>query len=259
MMLIDTHIHLDGADYKPDLPGVISRAYDKGVELLLVPNVDSHTGASVIEICSAYPGKCFPMMGLHPTSVKENYQDELEYITKQLGEHVFVAIGEIGIDLYWDKTYHKEQEIAFIRQMELAKEYKLPVVIHSRKSLEEILLIIKKNKLNDIPGVFHCYPGSAEQAKYITDAGYKLGIGGVVTFKNAGLAEVVREIALEHLVLETDGPYLAPVPYRGQRNEPAYIEIIAQKVAELKNITLDEVAEVTTRTAVNLFPNITIR
>jgi TatD DNase family protein len=256
MKLIDTHIHLDAEDYRTDLPGVISRAKGLGIDLLLLPNVDRTSAASVINICTVHPGVCFPMMGLHPTSVKDDYTSELEFIGKLLQEHAFIAIGEIGIDLYWDKTFYKEQEIVFVRQMEWARDLKLPAVIHSRKSLEVILQVIKKHDLSDIPAVFHCFPGSVEQARAITDAGYKLGIGGVVTFKNSGMAEVVRQIGLEHLVLETDGPYLAPVPHRGQRNEPAFILNIAEKIAELKTMTLAEVAEVTTRAATELFPRI---
>jgi TatD DNase family protein len=256
MMLVDTHIHLDQEDYKNDLPEVISGANEKDVGLMLVPNVDSSTSETVLNVCSAFPDSCFPMMGLHPTSVKENYTDELEHIEKILYKHQFIAVGEIGIDLYWDKTFFKEQEIVFIRQMEIARELKLPAVIHSRKSLEEILQIIKKNNLGDIPAVFHCYPGSVEQAKQLTGAGYFLGIGGVVTFKNAHMAEVVRQMPLEFILLETDGPYLAPVPFRGKRNEPSYISIIAQKVAEIKEITLHEVAEATTSNAKKLFPGI---
>jgi TatD DNase family protein len=256
MMLIDTHIHLDSKEFQPDLPDIIARAKEKKTGIMLVPNVDSSTSESVINICAAYSDSCFPMMGLHPTSVKEDFKNELERIEKTLFNYQFVAVGEIGIDLYWDKTFYKEQEIVFIHQMEIARKLKIPAVIHSRKSLDEISGIIKRNNLGDVRAVFHCFPGSVEQARHLTDAGYFLGIGGVVTFKNAHMVEVVRQIPLEYLVLETDGPYLAPVPFRGKRNEPSYIPIIAQKVAEIKNITLEEVAEITTGNAKRLFSGI---
>jgi len=256
MILIDTHIHLDAEDFRNDLPDVITRARNEGIQKMLVPNVDKATSGAVMDICSKYPDLCFPMMGLHPTSVNGSFENELKHIEGLLRAHGFVAVGEIGIDLYWDKTYFKEQQTAFVRQMELARELGLPAVIHSRRSLEEILAIMKKQSLLDIPCIFHCFPGSLEQAKRLTGMGHVLGIGGVVTFKNASLAGIVKEIPLEYIVLETDAPWLAPVPYRGKRNEPAYIKLIAQKVAEIKEIALDEVAETTTRTALRLFPGI---
>lgn len=258
MIMIDTHIHLDSNDFQNDLPEVIAKAQSAEIKTMLVPNVDTSTVAGVMEVCSQFKGVCFPMMGLHPTSVKENYAEEMKQIEQLLRNHTFVAIGEIGIDLYWDKTFYHEQQLAFVHQMLLARELHLPVVIHSRKSLEEILTIIKRDHLEDIPAVFHCFPGSVEQAKKVTGMGYKLGIGGVVTFKNATLAEVVREIPLEDMVLETDGPWLAPVPFRGKRNEPSYIRLIAEKVAELKEVSLELVAAKTTQSAIALFPSIVV-
>jgi TatD DNase family protein len=256
MQFIDTHIHLDAEYFQNDLPEVLAAAESKGVIKMIVPNVDSSTSKRVIDICTDHPDRCFPMMGLHPTSVKEDYEKELQCAEALLRDHSFVAVGEIGIDLYWDKTFFKEQQSAFIRQMHWAHEMKLPAVIHSRKSLEEIMALIKKEKLEDIRAVFHCFPGSVEQAKRLTASGYFLGIGGVVTFKNAGLAEVVKEIPLEFLLPETDAPWLAPVPFRGKRNEPAYLELIAGKIAEIKEIDLDEVAAGTTAAVVRLFPGI---
>lgn len=256
MQFIDTHIHLDSDDFKPDFADVIKEAQSAGVTTMLVPNVDSSTASRVIEVCAANGSVCFPMAGLHPTSVKEDYISELQAMEVQLRNDSIVAIGEIGIDLYWDKTFYAEQRKVFIHQMALAREACLPVVIHSRKSLEEIILLIKKEKLQDIPAVFHCFPGSVEQAKVLTGMGYKLGIGGVVSFKNASMAEVVKEIPLEFLLLETDAPWLAPVPWRGKRNEPRYIPLIAGKIAELKEITLDAVAKATTAAAHELFPGI---
>jgi TatD DNase family protein len=223
---------------------------------MLVPNVDASTAARVLEVCDKYAEICFPMAGLHPTSVKEDYAAELKAVEDQLGRSPFIAIGEIGIDLYWDRTYYAEQQVAFVRQMHMAREARLPAVIHSRKSLEELILLIKKEQLQDIPAVFHCFPGSVEQAKLLTGLGYSLGIGGVVTFKNATMAEVVRQIPLEFLLLETDAPWLAPVPWRGKRNEPRYISLIAAKIAELKEVSLEEVAEKTTTAARSLFHGI---
>lgn len=253
MFFIDTHIHLDSDDFALDREKVILEAQNRHVKIMLIPNVDQSTAARVMEVCRQFPGICFPMMGLHPTSVKQDFEKELRFAENLLQNNSFIAIGEIGIDLYWDKTYYREQEKAFIYQMILARELSLPAVIHSRKSLEEIIALIKKEKLNDIPAVFHCFPGSVEQAKKIAGMGYKLGIGGVVTFKNAGLAEVVKEVSLEHLLLETDAPWLAPVPLRGHRNEPAHISIIAQKIAEIKEISIEEVGEKTTRSAIEFF------
>lgn len=253
MKLVDTHIHLDAEDFRSETANVVQRALAEGVGALLVPNVDMSTVSGVMEVCGQFPGICFPMMGLHPTSVKEDFEHELAQIEKVVAGHAFVAIGEIGIDLYWDKTFYEQQERVFIHQMHMARDLHLPAVIHSRKSLEEILSLLKKNHLTDIPAVFHCFPGSVEQAKKVTGMGYKLGIGGVVTFKNATLAEVVKACSLEDMVLETDGPWLAPVPHRGKRNEPSYIRLIAEKVAELKEVPLEEVAEKTTRTARQLF------
>jgi TatD DNase family protein len=256
MVFIDTHIHLDAENFRLDLPEVIVDAHSQGIEIMLVPNVDRFTASRVMGICDSYPGICFPMMGVHPTSVKEDFETELIEAESLLKKKNFIAIGEIGIDLYWDKTYYREQEKAFIFQMNLARELLLPVVIHSRKSLDEILQIIKKEHLQDITGVFHCFPGSVEQARKVISMGYKLGIGGVITFKNASLVDVVKETAIENFVLETDAPWLAPAPWRGRRNEPAYIAIIAQKIAEIKEIAIEEVAKITTQAAIELFPRI---
>lgn len=253
MNLIDTHTHLDADDFQPDRAQVIADAVALGIRTLLVPNVDASTADAVRATCRAFPASCYPMMGLHPTSVKEDYETELSHAERLLSQESFVAVGEIGIDLYWDRTFFEEQKVAFIRQMHWARDLHLPAVIHSRKSLEEILMIIRKEKLEDVPAVFHCFPGSVEQAEKIADAGYKLGIGGVVTFKNATLADVVRAVPLSSLLLETDAPWLAPVPHRGKRNEPAHIRIIADKIAEIRGITTEEVAAATTAAARELF------
>ncbi len=253
MLLTDTHIHLDDEAYVSDLAEVMDRARTSGVRYMLVPNVDTTNAQSVTDLAKAYPGRVFAMMGLHPTSIKGDPRGDLDVIRSYLGQNTYVAIGEIGIDLYWDKTWFREQQQAFVEQMHWARELGLCAVIHSRKSLEEIILLIKKEKLTDIPAVFHCFPGSVEQALQLTDMGYKLGIGGVVTFKNAGMAEVVRAVPLESLLTETDAPWLSPVPHRGQRNEPGFLRLIAAKIAEIKETTPEEVASVTSRTAAEFF------
>jgi TatD DNase family protein len=194
------------------------------------------------------------MMGLHPTSVKENVEAELEIVEKLLRDNTFIAIGEIGIDLYWDKTFLHEQEEAFRFQVALAKKYKLPIVIHSRDSFDELFRLLDKLNTPDLQGVFHCFTGTEAQAqKIVNEYGFKLGIGGVLTFKNSGLAEQIKNIGLEHFILETDAPYLAPMPHRGKRNQPAYIPLIAQKLADIKGVPIDKIAEVTTQNAKELF------
>ncbi len=253
MKLIDTHTHLDADDFQDDRAQVVAGAAELGIATMLIPNVDASTADAVRATCQAFPESCFPMMGVHPTSVKEDYETELTLAERLLAQKTFVAVGEIGIDLYWDRSFFAEQKIAFVRQMHWARDLHLPAVIHSRKSLEEILQLIRLEELQDVRAVFHCFPGSVEQAIRLADAGYKLGIGGVVTFKNATLAEVVRSVPLESLVLETDAPWLAPVPHRGKRNEPSYIRLIAAKVAEIRGISIEEVASATTTAARELF------
>jgi TatD DNase family protein len=256
MQFVDTHIHLDAEEFSYDREEVIHEAVKAGVTKLLLPNVDLTTHEKVIEVCRQFPEQCHPMSGLHPTSVKENWEAEVRTLMTGIDDGAYVAIGEIGIDLYWDKTYYAEQQKAFVMQMNIARDAGLPAVIHSRKSLDEIILLIQKEKLSDIPAVFHCFPGSVEQARRLCGMGYYLGIGGVVTFKNATMAEVVKEVPAEHLLLETDAPWLAPVPWRGKRNEPGYIAIIAQKIAELKEMDITEVAIKTTAAAASLFKKV---
>lgn len=220
---------------------------------MLLPNIDSSSIDDMLNLCGQFPNFCFPMMGLHPTSVKENYKDELDIAKDWLGKRKFCAIGETGIDLYWDKTFIKEQQEAFNRQIELAKNYRLPIVIHMRNSFEEIFEIVKQHASPELSGVFHCFTGNLDQAKKIIDMNFMLGIGGVVTFKNSGLDKVIENIDVKHLLLETDAPFLAPVPYRGKRNESAYLQIIAHKVAQIKNKSIEEIAAVTTANAKQLF------
>jgi len=254
MTFIDTHNHIYLAEFNQDRSTVIEEAISLGVEKFLLPNIDSFSIGSMLQLSKDYPDNCFPMMGLHPTSVKENVEEELAIVEKLLNENTFVAIGEIGIDLYWDKTFFSEQEEAFRFQVKLAKEYNLPIVIHSRDSFNELFNILDDIHTPELKGVFHCFTGSEEQAhKIVNDYGFKLGIGGVLTFKNSGLSEQIKNIDLKHLILETDAPYLAPTPHRGKRNQPAYIPLIAKKLAETKGISIEKVAEITTANAEELF------
>ncbi len=254
MTFIDTHSHIYLSDFDNDRSKIVERAINEGVHKILLPNVDSNTIDSMLRLCQAYPDNCLPMMGLHPTSVKENVEDELAIVEKLLKENSFIAIGEIGIDLYWDKSFFAEQEEAFRFQVNLAKKYNLPIVIHSRDSFDELFTLLDKLNSPELKGVFHCFTGTEKQAqKIINEYGFKLGIGGVITFKNSGLAEQIKNIDLKHFILETDAPYLAPIPYRGKRNQPAYIPLIAQKLADAKGVSVSEIAEITTQNAKELF------
>jgi len=254
MTFIDTHSHIYLPEFDQDRSEIVEKALAKGVKKLLLPNVDSSTIDSMLDICKSFPDACYPMMGLHPTSVKDNVEEELAIVERLLKENSFIAIGEIGIDLYWDKSFLAEQEEAFRFQIALAKKYNLPIVIHSRDSFEELFKILDNSNTSDLKGVFHCFTGTEKQAqKIVNDYGFKLGIGGVLTFKNSGLADQIKTIGIEHLILETDAPYLAPTPYRGKRNQPSYIPLIAQKLAEVKSISVDEIAQKTTQNAKELF------
>ena len=254
-MFIDTHTHLYSEEFNVDRHEAINQAIEKGVTKFYMPNVDSSSIEEMLKLEIHFPDQCFPMMGLHPCSVKENYREELEIVKKWLDLRRFSAIGEIGIDLYWDKTFIKEQELTFREQIFWALEYNYTIVIHCRNAFDEIFSILKS--YDKLPkGIFHCFSGDIIQAQQILSLGnFKLGIGGVVTFKNSGLDKVVEQLKLHDLVLETDAPYLAPVPYRGKRNESSYIPLIAQKIAEIKKITIEEVAEVTTKNALEIFEN----
>lgn len=252
-MFIDTHTHLYSEEFDADRYDRINDAISKGVTKLFMPNVDSSTIEGMLQLEIHFPDQCFPMMGLHPCSVKANYREELDIIKKWLDTRRFSAIGEIGIDLYWDKTFIREQELAFREQIYWALEYNYTMVIHCRNAFDEIFSILRSYE--KLPkGIFHCFSGDFIQAEKILSLGnFKLGIGGVVTFKNSGLDKVVEQIPLHDLVLETDAPYLAPVPYRGKRNESAYISLIAEKIAQIKNISVEEVAKVTTQNAIEIF------
>lgn len=253
MILTDTHTHLYLDQFDDDRHQVIQNAIDKGIQYMLIPNIDSNSISGMLSVCNQYPENCFPMMGLHPTDVKEDFQKELEIVEQWLEKRKFIAIGEIGIDLYWDKTFVKEQNICLRHQIALAKKYQLPIVIHSRESMKEIFDVLDDVQTSELQGVFHCFSGTAEDANKAIEMGYYLGIGGVVTFKNSNLKEILRGIDLKHILLETDAPFLTPSPYRGKRNESAYIYNIAEKIAEIKGIGIDEVAEITTQNAKKLF------
>ena len=254
MEFIDSHAHLFATEFDEDRSLVVERAIHEGICKMLLPNIDKDTIEPMLELCKAYPDYCFPMIGLHPTSVKEDYKDHLAIIEKYLESHRFVAIGEVGIDLYWDKTHLPQQQEAFVYQIELARKYSLPLVIHSRESFVEIVEILHKLRNgSSYSGVFHSFSGNAAQANEAIELGFKIGINGVVTFKNSTLGEVISNIPLQHLLLETDAPYLTPVPKRGKRNESAYIPYIAAKIAEIKGIAIEEVGKVTTLAAKTLF------
>jgi TatD DNase family protein len=253
MFLIDTHTHLYLEEFDSDRDEMVARALNTGVDKMLLPNIDSSSIEGMMSLCNSFPHHCHPMMGLHPTSVKENFEEELRIVDEWLERKKFIAIGEAGIDLYWDQTFAKEQEVAFIHQINLAKKYKLPIVIHSRNSFNELFAVLEEHNSTDLTGVFHCFTGNLDQAEKIIEMGFYLGIGGVITFKNSGLDKVIDELTLDRIILETDAPFLAPVPFRGKRNESAYIKIVAEKIAEIKNINLESVAEITSANAVHLF------
>ncbi len=253
MKFIDTHSHLYLPQFENDLDEVYNRARQKNIERIYMPNIDSDSIGSMMKLEKDYPGFFYPMMGLHPTSVKENYEEELKVVEGWLSERNFSAIGEIGIDLYWDKTYFKEQEIAFEKQIQWAKHLGMPIVIHSRNSFEEIFEIVGRNNDDKLFGIFHSFSGDYDDAQHILDLGFKIGINGIVTFKNSTLGNVVKQIDINHIVLETDSPFLAPTPKRGKRNESSYLYYIAEKIAQIKDMKLEEVAEITAQNALNIF------
>ena len=253
MQLVDTHTHLYLDQFNNDLELVMQRAFEIGVEKLIFPAIDSSYLKKMLDIKNKYPDNIFLMSGLHPVYVKENYKEELEKVSLSLKNHKFIAIGEIGIDLYWDKTFLKQQQDAFEYQIRLAIANDLPIVIHSRESFDEIFEILDNENCKKLRGVFHCFTGSMNQAKIAIDLGFKLGIGGVVTFKNGGLDKFIDQINLENIVLETDSPYLAPVPYRGKRNESYYIKYVLNKLSEIYNISETKIAEITNQNSIDLF------
>ena len=253
MIFTDTHTHLYLEEFDQDRREVMEKASGAGVKYMMLPNIDSTSISTMLALADEFPGNCFPMMGLHPTSVKENFRDELAIVEEQLQERKFYGIGECGIDLYWDKTFAKEQEYVFRHHIELALSYNLPLIVHIRESFNEVIRILRDVNKPDLRGIFHCFSGSPEQAKQATGLGFSLGLGGVITFKNNRMQETLKHVEMKHLVLETDAPFLAPMPYRGKRNDPSYIPIIAEKVAEIKGISPEEVARNTTENARKLF------
>lgn len=253
MQFIDTHTHLYLDEFSADCTQTVKSGISAGVTRMMLPNIDSTSIGPMLELTREFPENCLPMIGLHPTSVKENYRDELAIVEKCVSERKFYGIGECGIDLYWDKTFAYEQEIVFRHHIDLARTYDLPLIVHIRDSFNQVIEILKDIDKTDIYGIFHCFSGSVEQAKQAIKYGFSLGLGGVITFKNNKMQETLKQIDLQHLVLETDAPFLAPVPHRGKRNEPSYIPIIAEKVAEIKGISIEEVAAATTANAERIF------
>ena len=253
MILIDTHCHLYSEEFDTDIAAVLQRATAGGVQQFYLPAIDSTATTAMLKLEEKFPGKCIAMMGLHPCYIKENYKEELQMAADWLTKRKFAAVGEAGLDYYWDKTFVKEQEEAFRVQIEWSLEYNLPIVIHTRNAMQETINIVKEYVPRGVRGIFHCFSGSYESAKEIIKAGFYLGIGGVLTYKKAGLAEVLQNIDLQHLVLETDAPYLTPVPYRGKRNESSYLKYIVDKLSEVKNVPVEKVAAITTANAQKIF------
>ncbi|TWI81281.1 TatD DNase family protein [Lacibacter cauensis] len=253
MTIVDTHTHLYLEEFKVDIDEVLQKAAAEGVEQFYLPNVDSTSIDDLLNLADRYPGKCIPMMGLHPCYVKENAADELKLVQDWLQKRSFAAVGEIGLDYYWDKTFVPQQKDAFRQQISWALELNLPIVIHSRDSMQDCIDIVKEYQNGKLRGIFHCFGGSVEEAKQIIDLGFLMGIGGVVTYKKSGLAEVLPSIPLEYLVLETDAPYLSPVPFRGKRNEPSYLKYVVEKMAEIMQRPVEEIAAQTTMNAEKLF------
>lgn len=252
-MLIDTHSHIYSEDFSHDVDDVVQNAYNNGIKKIVLPNINSGTVKRLLDLTDSYPHLCYPLMGLHPTSVSSDYREELQAVEYWLEKRKFYGIGEIGIDLYWDRTFAKEQAEVFRYQLKLAKSKQLPVVIHLRNSFKEVYKIVKEEQDGSLKGIFHCFSGDESEAQKILNVGFLLGIGGVITFKNSNLGEVIQKVELKNLVLETDAPYLAPAPKRGRRNESSYLIYIAQKLSEIYETPVEKVAEITTANARGLF------
>ncbi len=253
MKLIDTHCHLYSQEFNEDRDVMIKRALQQGVEKFYLPAIDSTEIDGMLALEDKYPGVCIAMMGLHPCYVKENYESELAIVKEWLNKRSFAAVGEIGLDFYWDTSFKEQQIEAFNLQMDWAFKKKLPIVIHTRNAMQETIEMVKPFAEKGLKGIFHCFSGSYESAQQIINMGFLLGIGGVVTYKNAGLGEVLSKIELEHLVLETDAPYLTPVPFRGKRNESSYLQYIVEKLSDIKQISAEEIAAITTANSDRLF------
>lgn len=252
-MIIDTHCHLYLDEFKNDIPEVIKRAEDEGISKFYLPGIDSSEIENMLLLETKFPGKCIAMMGLHPCYVKENFLEELAVVKEWLAKRKFAAVGEIGLDFYWDKNFVMQQYEAFRLQIELSLQYDLPIVIHTRNAIRETIDVVKEFVPRGARGIFHCFGGSVENAKEIINAGFYLGIGGVLTYKKSGLAEVLEEVDLKHIVLETDSPYLTPVPFRGKRNESSYLKYVVEKLADVKKVSVEEVAAVTSANAEKIF------
>lgn len=252
-IITDTHTHLYSEEFDQDRNEMIQRAIDAGVSRFFIPAIDSSCTASMYDLERNHPENVFLMMGLHPTYVKDNYLEELQHVEQELAKRKFYAVGEIGIDLYWDKTYLKEQQIVFKRQIQLAKHYKLPIVIHCREAFDEIFEILEEEKSPELFGIFHCFSGTYEQALQAISYNMKLGIGGVVTFKNGKIDQFLSQINLKHIVLETDSPYLAPIPFRGKRNESSYLVNVVAKLSQIYSVSENEIAAITTENSKDIF------
>jgi len=253
MIITDTHTHLYSEAFDDDRVEMMQRTLDANVSRLFIPAIDSTYTASMLQLEKDYPKNIFLMMGLHPTHVKENYKEELAHVEEMLDKHKFYAVGEIGIDLYWDKSTLPIQQNAFRHQIKLAKQYKLPIVIHCREAFDEIFDILEEEKSDDLFGIFHCFTGTLEQAHQAISYNMKLGIGGVVTFKNGKIDQFLNEIELKYIVLETDSPYLAPKPFRGKRNESSYILKVVEKLSEIYNTSEEKIADITTANSKAVF------
>ncbi len=255
MILVDSHAHVYTKEFKEDIADVIERAKEVGVEKIYMPNIDHESIEPMLNLAQKYPGYCIPMMGLHPCSVEKDFEKQLYEVEELLSKEPFAAVGEMGTDLYWDKTLFEQQKEAFKIQCELALKHQLPIVIHCRESIDETIELVRPFSERGLTGVFHCFTGSEDQANQIIEQGFKLGLGGVATFKNGGLEPVIKKVSLEHIMLETDSPYLAPTPNRGKRNEPAYVKLVSEKIAAVLDKDVEEIGEITSRNSKNLFIN----
>lgn len=253
MELIDSHCHLYDLAFQEDRDEMLKRAMDGGVTRFYLPAVDKESEPAMLALEKRYPNICFAMQGLHPCSVRRDINDALEHVAQSLASRPFSAVGEIGLDFYWDRSFEKEQYRAFHQQIEWAKNYQLPIVIHSRESMEQTISVVTEHQRGDLQGIFHCFTEDEKSARQIMDLGFYLGIGGVLTYKNSKLPSVIRQVGIRQVVLETDAPYLPPVPFRGKRNESSYIRIIAEKLAEILDMDLEEVAAITTANARKVF------
>lgn len=253
IIITDTHTHLYSEEFDLDRDQMIQRAIDAGVSRFFIPAIDSTCTQSMYDLEKNHPDHVFLMMGLHPTYVKDNYLEELQHVENELAKRKFYAVGEIGIDLYWDKTHLKEEQIAFRKQIQLAKQYKLPIVIHCREAFDEVFQILEEEKSPELFGIFHCFTGTYDQALQAISYNMKLGIGGVVTFKNGKIDQFLSQIELKHLVLETDSPYLAPIPFRGKRNESSYLISVVDKLAQIYSLPANEIAAITTENSKAVF------